>query len=230
MRITAGFKPPWLHIRDYQYLSRGTDRFMTYYTVYKTVNLLNGKFYFGVHKTKAPDDAYLGSGTYIKRAVAKYGEQNFRKEVLFIYLDAESAFGKEDELIQCWRGHPLCMNLRKGGSGGFDWINKSVDMVARNTKVSQKRLEKLKSNPEFRERYNKAMHRDRKGKGFNGEPCDHRGRTRPATTRERMSNSAKGERNSQFGTCWIVNLRGSSKKVSKQELDTWLSRGWTRGR
>jgi hypothetical protein len=97
---------------------------MIYYTVYKTVNLINGKYYFGVHKTANPHDGYLGSGTYIKRAVAKYGEQNFRKDILFIYLDPESAFGKEDELIQCWRGRdPLCMNLRKGGSGGFDWIN-----------------------------------------------------------------------------------------------------------
>ena len=49
--------------------------------------MLNGKFYFGVHKTKNPNDEYLGSGTYIKRAVEKHGEQNFRKEVLFIYLD-----------------------------------------------------------------------------------------------------------------------------------------------
>ena len=52
----------------------------------QTVNLLNGKFYFGVHKTENPYDEYLGSGTYIKRAVAKHGEQNFRKEILFVSL------------------------------------------------------------------------------------------------------------------------------------------------
>jgi hypothetical protein len=98
------------------------------YTVYKTTNLANGKYYFGVHKTDNPNDDYLGSGKYIKAAIAKHGEAALKKEVLFIYLDAESAFGKEDELIQTWRGRdPLCMNLRKGGSGGFDWINKKLN-------------------------------------------------------------------------------------------------------
>lgn len=94
------------------------------YTTYKTTNMLNGKYYFGVHKTDNPTDSYLGSGKYIKAAIAKHGEQSLCKEVLFIYLDPSSAFAKEDELIQCYRGFdPLCMNLRKGGSGGFDWIN-----------------------------------------------------------------------------------------------------------
>jgi len=31
------------------------------YTVYKTQNLVNGKYYFGVHKTNNPYDGYLGS-------------------------------------------------------------------------------------------------------------------------------------------------------------------------
>jgi hypothetical protein len=98
------------------------------YTVYKTTNLANGKYYFGVHKTDNPIDDYLGSGTYIIRAIAKYGREKFRKDVLFIFdeTNAASAFAKEDELIQCYRGRdPLCMNLRRGGDGGFDWINKN---------------------------------------------------------------------------------------------------------
>jgi len=99
-----------------------------FYTVYRTTNLVNGKYYFGVHKTNNPDDDYLGSGTYIKNAVAKYGADKFCKEVLFIFNETNvaSAFAKEDELIQCYRGRdPLCMNLRKGGSGGFDFINRT---------------------------------------------------------------------------------------------------------
>ena len=102
------------------------------YTVYKTVNLINGKYYFGTHKTENPDDDYLGSGTYIRRAVAKYGREKFRKDVLFVYDNPKPAFMKEDELIQCYRGlDPLCMNLRKGGSGGFDWINRKPDQAWR---------------------------------------------------------------------------------------------------
>jgi hypothetical protein len=88
-----------------------------FHTVYKTTNLVNGKYYFGYHKTKNPSDTYLGSGTYIFRAVRKYGRANFKKEVLFVYPDAESAFGKEKELIAAFLTYPLCMNLREGENG-----------------------------------------------------------------------------------------------------------------
>jgi hypothetical protein len=136
----------------FEYLYIGTQ--VMFYTVYRTVNLANGKYYFGVHKTEYPNDGYLGSGNYIKRAIAKYGEPTFKKEVLFIYLDPESAFGKEDELIQCYRGRdPLCMNLRKGGSGGFDWINKNglVTNVAR--KLGMLSLQKkIQSDPVLQEK------------------------------------------------------------------------------
>ena len=69
------------------------------YTVYKTTNLVNGKFYIGVHKTENPNDEYLGSGKLIKASVAKYGENNFRKEVLFEFETAKEAFKKEEELV-----------------------------------------------------------------------------------------------------------------------------------
>lgn len=98
------------------------------YTVYKTTNLLNGRYYFGVHKTENPNDDYLGSGVYIKRALEKHGRKELRKDVLFVYDETNrgAAFAKEDELIQCFRGKDsLCMNLRKGGEGGFDFINRN---------------------------------------------------------------------------------------------------------
>lgn len=96
-----------------------------FHTIYKTTNLINGKYYFGYHKTKNPNDEYLGSGKYIRNAVAKYGVANFKKDVLFVYLDATSAFGKEAELVEAFRNDPLCMNLRQGGLGGFDFINQN---------------------------------------------------------------------------------------------------------
>ncbi len=95
------------------------------YTVYRTKNLVNGKFYIGVHKTENPHDSYLGSGRYLKNAVAKYGDDGFEKEILFTYLDAASAFEKEARLVEAFHNDPLCMNLRQGGTGGFDYINRN---------------------------------------------------------------------------------------------------------
>jgi len=95
------------------------------FTVYKTVNLKNNKYYFGIHKTINPNDSYLGSGKLILRAIAKYGEENFKKEVLFIFEIEQEAFAKEFELVEAAKQDKLCYNLRQGGSGGFDWINRN---------------------------------------------------------------------------------------------------------
>ena len=89
------------------------------FTVYKTVNLVNDKFYIGVHKTGRSDDRYLGSGKIIKQAIAKHGEGNFKKEVLFSFDTAENAYSKEQELLLVCLGDPLCYNLHEGGQGGF---------------------------------------------------------------------------------------------------------------
>lgn len=32
-----------------------------YYFIYKTTNLINGKYYIGQHRTECIDDGYLGS-------------------------------------------------------------------------------------------------------------------------------------------------------------------------
>lgn len=48
--------------------------------IYKTINLINNKIYIGQDSKNNP--AYLGSGISIKNAIAKYGNDNFKKEIL----------------------------------------------------------------------------------------------------------------------------------------------------
>lgn len=48
--------------------------------IYKTTNLVNGKQYIGKDGHNNPN--YLGSGTFLKMAIKKYGKQNFKKEIL----------------------------------------------------------------------------------------------------------------------------------------------------
>lgn len=40
-----------------------------HFYLYQITNLINGKIYVGVHKTKSLDDGYMGSGKVIQRTV-----------------------------------------------------------------------------------------------------------------------------------------------------------------
>ena len=46
-----------------------------YYYLYKITNLINNKFYIGVHETDNINDGYMGSGRAIRAAIEKYGKE-----------------------------------------------------------------------------------------------------------------------------------------------------------
>jgi len=70
-----------------------------YYTIYQTTCLLNNKKYIGKHVTKDLNDSYLGSGLMLINAIKKYGKENFKREILFVYDNEEDMNNKEKELI-----------------------------------------------------------------------------------------------------------------------------------
>ncbi len=69
------------------------------YIVYKTTNKINGMYYVGFHKTRDLDDGYMGSGIYLRRAIEKYGIENFEREILHIYSTQDEAEQKEAEIV-----------------------------------------------------------------------------------------------------------------------------------
>jgi len=72
---------------------------MTYYTIYKITNKMNGKIYIGSHKTCNLNDEYMGSGKYLNYAIKKHGIDNFVKEILFVFGTPELMYAKEAELV-----------------------------------------------------------------------------------------------------------------------------------
>ena len=96
-----------------------------YYTVYKIINLVNGKIYIGRHKTENLDDNYYGSGTAIGKAKRKYGKENFDKEILFIFDNENDMFRKEEELVDLdFTNDPNTYNIMMGGENGFNFMGK----------------------------------------------------------------------------------------------------------
>jgi hypothetical protein len=91
---------------------------MKTYFVYKTVNKLTNQFYVGVHGGTL-EDGYLGSGRLLKRAIGKYGIENFYVESRILCSDADEAYDLEAFIItEDIINHPLCYNLIIGGRGG----------------------------------------------------------------------------------------------------------------
>lgn len=88
-----------------------------YHLVYKTTNLLNGKFYIGKHSTTNVEDDYLGSGKSLISAVSKYGRHNFKKEILFFANDEKSAYESEYIILSEYIDSVNCYNIKDGGEG-----------------------------------------------------------------------------------------------------------------
>lgn len=89
-----------------------------YHYVYRTVNKLNGMEYIGVHSTNDMDDGYVGSGTYFRNALKKYGEHNFEKQIIELFATRSEALKREREIVNYdFVADNRVYNLILGGEG-----------------------------------------------------------------------------------------------------------------
>ena len=95
-----------------------------HYIIYKTTNLINGKFYIGKHQTNDLNDGYIGSGKLLKRAIKKYGLDQFKTEILFEC--PTEAHMNLAEKVYVVIDQEVSYNLCPGGKGGFGYINKNA--------------------------------------------------------------------------------------------------------
>lgn len=94
-----------------------------YYMIYETTNLINGKKYRGAHSCKDLNDGYLGSGKLLKKAIEKYGVQNFERKILIMCDTLEDMYIQESVYVDVeWVNNSNTYNLKVGGEGGWDYI------------------------------------------------------------------------------------------------------------
>lgn len=88
------------------------------FIVYKTTNIVNGKFYIGKHNQLSESfDGYYGSGSLLQKAIKKHGKNNFVRETLFLFNNEEDAYLCEIKVVEENITNPLCYNIRPGGTG-----------------------------------------------------------------------------------------------------------------
>lgn len=101
-----------------------------YHYLYKTTNTVTGHYYIGVHSTTDLDDGYLGSGTLLQRYIQKYGEDAHTKEIIEYFPDRDLLLNSERRILtDDVLNDELCLNLKEGGEGGWEYINQSDDIV-----------------------------------------------------------------------------------------------------
>jgi len=112
---------------------------MQFFYIYRTTNLINGKFYVGMHTTTDLNDGYLGSGKLLSLAVKKHGKENFVKEILFFCKSKEELILAEqqvvtDEIVMSGQSY----NLALGGQGGdLGVISRMPKSEAHKKKISE---------------------------------------------------------------------------------------------
>lgn len=206
-----------------------------YYYLYQITNLLNGKIYIGVHRTSDLEDGYVGSGKILKVAIAKYGIENFRKEILKFFGSEEDMYLEEAEYVTAeFVLRKDTYNLTEGGKTPGD------DARSRGGKAGGKVTGPI----------NGKYTRDNKLGIFSEESRIKVGKYLISEenlklllkNREMIKNSEKisrekketfkrikhqqSEKNSMFGTMWITNGKESTR-IKKEDS---IPNGWHKGR
>ena len=204
-----------------------------YHFIYKTTNLLSGRYYIGMHSTDDLSDGYLGSGTLLRRSIKKHGKENFKIEILEFLDSREALVAREKEIISLQEiAKKECMNLKVGGEGGFSSEEHKQKFLQGR---EWGKLLGAKTGGDLRrgvglESTHKALISLKMKEHYTTNIGHFSNRTHSEQTKKKMSNAKKGkglaQTNSQYGTCWITD-EYSNKKILKGET---IPEGWRLGR
>lgn len=144
-------------------------------------------------------------------------------EILEWYPDRSSLKKREKELVnEAFLSDPLCMNLIEGGEGMSSKLAKEI--FSNNWKNPELRALMTKQTIQR----NEKLHKEGKLPVPKWKGKSHSVETKKKFSEQRKGQGA-GEKNSQFGTCFI-NKEGKNLRIKAERLDEYLSDGWLKGR
>ncbi len=214
-----------------------------FFLVYKTINKLSGEYYIGVHITSNLNDDYIGSGKRLRYCIKKYGKESFERQTLAIFDNAQEMFQLETELVsEETLKDPLCLNLKVGGYGG--WYLKNANLLWRSDlqikrspfNKTEWRIKNAENIAKWsflglskgRQKILEMRENGWRSPGFSNK--SHNDDFKKMMSQV-MSIAQAGEKNSQYGKCWIYSLsEKQSIRVKKEDVQEWLNKGWQLGR
>jgi hypothetical protein len=207
-----------------------------YHFIYKTTNLLNGKYYYGMHSTDNLNDGYYGSGRRLKCSLNKYGKKNHNFEIIEHLPTRKALINREKEIINLNEiAKESCMNLMIGGVGGYiseeqqrnrshcGGVAYSIKLKTDNEfkkMIHDIRSEKAKTN------YKLGIYKDKRYDNFKN--MNHTNETKKIMSEAHRGNGI-GDKNSQHNTCWITNGI-INKKIKKTNINSIINTEWKLGR
>ena len=129
--------------------------------IYITTNMVNGKRYIGQKKFEEGTNlyrwkSYLGSGTTLKRAIKKYGKDNFHRDIIDVAYSEEELNNKEKHYINVYDAinSDDYYNIAEGGrkdpfAGKTD---EEILEIRRRASESLSKVNKGENHPNFRKK------------------------------------------------------------------------------
>lgn len=179
--------------------------------IYKTTNLINGNVYVGQHYTSA-NDGYLGSGIRIKRAIKKYGIDNFQREILE-HCTSTNINDREKYWIRKLDSYHNGYNLTEGGDGCLGLIR-----TPENIEKIKKYVKEHWDSPQGQLRKQKLIKRLNEWHSRNdisGENNPMFGKSRSIEEKNKISQTrkikglSKGRNNTKFKYVYLVRMNNS---------------------
>lgn len=200
-----------------------------HYIIYKTTNLINNKIYVGKHMTKNLNDAYMGSGLLIKKAIKKYGLKNFLKEILYSFSNEEEMNLKENQIVNNeFIKLSNTYNIALGGQGGLitsdPLFRSQINLKISLSKYGKKnpKISKLKKGIQLSENTKKKISLALKNRKFSDKHKQligkaNKGKIRSIETKKQISdtlkNKSKEEMNNNAKIFILTNPEGIKHEV-----------------
>lgn len=186
------------------------------YYIYRITNLINGKTYIGQHQYKDLNDSYMGSGILLRKAQAKYGIENFKKEILYKDIQyRDTADSVEMYTIAKERSIGKAeYNIANGGRS-----------TGKHSKETKRKLSEAHKGKVFSEAHLKKLSEAKKGKHLSEEHRKHmseahKGKHLSEETKRKLSRANRGRKFAQSEEA-IKHLKDSIQR--RKELGTYTN-------